>query len=334
MVSSSILVDDDSDGPGDNVRSLAIPTFTNILETIAPPISAHERLMIHTTHDIIAYPSMDPLIYAVFARVMAQVEGGELLVIQRGSESRVRDRSSSEAAYRGSLLSSGASGWGDGPWWRESITRSLGSINGVEEAAKLCRANAEAYANEYLGARGGAEEAAKKATENLSESNPVRSSDIFLSIQAVSGLQDSQYFVTSPTSAEKPAEASTTESDNTAFLIYLSDPVHSISCNTLSQAFPTQWVRWFDAEPRKGEDGSSTTAIPDDDEAIQAIVASGGIDPREWAAEWLEEILSLAIGVVAQNYVAKRMGVGSGVISSRARVRAEEQSAGEAARAV
>jgi hypothetical protein len=36
----------------------------------------------------------------------------------------------------------------------------------------------------------------------------------------------------------------------------------------------------------------------------------GGVDPRDWVAEWLEESLSLAVGVVAQRYVARRMGVG------------------------
>ena len=34
-----------------DLRSRALPTFTNLLEHIAPPISAHERLQIHTTHE-------------------------------------------------------------------------------------------------------------------------------------------------------------------------------------------------------------------------------------------------------------------------------------------
>ncbi|KAK4999799.1 hypothetical protein LTR66_001223, partial [Elasticomyces elasticus] len=91
-------------GIGTDLTSRALPTFTNFLSHIAPPISAHERLQIHTTHDLVSYPSLDPLIYSTFARVMSQVEGGDLLVIQRGSESTARRRrSSSELGYRGGL---------------------------------------------------------------------------------------------------------------------------------------------------------------------------------------------------------------------------------------
>lgn len=49
------------------------------------------------------------MIYAVFARVMAQVEGGDLLVIQRGSESRARGRRASDVGYRGNVLGAGSS---------------------------------------------------------------------------------------------------------------------------------------------------------------------------------------------------------------------------------
>ena len=61
-----------------------MPTFANILHTLAPPISSHERLHIHTTHDLSGYPTLDPLIHSVFARVMSQVEGGDLVVMHRG----------------------------------------------------------------------------------------------------------------------------------------------------------------------------------------------------------------------------------------------------------
>ncbi|KAK0812426.1 hypothetical protein LTR75_004965 [Friedmanniomyces endolithicus] len=38
---------------GTDLRSRALPTFTDLISHIAPPISAHERLQIHTTHDIL-----------------------------------------------------------------------------------------------------------------------------------------------------------------------------------------------------------------------------------------------------------------------------------------
>lgn len=73
-------------------------------------------------------------------------------------------------------------------------------------------------------------------------------------------------------------------------------------------------------------------------EEIQEIVETGGVDPREWVAEWVEETLSLAMGIVAQRYVARRMGVGEGGVG-KGKMRAEQASAvesgaGEAARAL
>ncbi|KAI9867352.1 MAG: hypothetical protein M1823_009120, partial [Watsoniomyces obsoletus] len=96
---------------GGELRSMAMPTFQNILQTIAPPISSHERLQIHITHDLTNYPTLDPIIYQVFSRVMSQVEGGDLMVVQKGQEASPR-RNSSEGKPRD------LGSWHDGPWWR------------------------------------------------------------------------------------------------------------------------------------------------------------------------------------------------------------------------
>lgn len=317
---------------GDELRSRALPTFTNILHTLAPPISSHERLMIHITHDLVGYPSMDPLVHGVFSRVMSQVEGGDLLVVQRGHESGSRRYSDSNA------------GWRDGPWWRQTDTpRDLGLVKGMIEGTKLCRAGAESYATEYFGAHGGIEQAKVRATEDLSESNPVRTSDIFLSVQAISVDADKALFAGSA-SSEKEKESSTVkeqdESDELVyFAVYVLDPVHDIQFSTVSQSVPLRWVRWLDAAtpltPRSGDESQDSpfdAGIPDD---IREILDSGGVDPREWVAEWLEDTLNLSVGVVAQRYVARRMGVGEGGLG-RGKKRVEElieANAGEVARA-
>ena len=60
-----------------------------------------------------------------------------------------------------------------------------------------------------------------------------------------------------------------------------------------------------------------------------------GVDPREWVAEWLEEMLSLAVGIIAQRYVARRMGVGEGGIGrGKRREEIVDSGGGEAARAI
>ncbi|KAF4630985.1 hypothetical protein G7Y89_g7153 [Cudoniella acicularis] len=333
-------------GFGGELRSRALPTFTNILHTLAPPISSHERLQIHITHDFIGYPSLDPLIYSTFSRVMAQVEGGDLLVIQRGHESTARRNS--EAGYTG-----GSGGWSDGPWWRQSNEhRDLGSVKGLIEGTKLVRVSAEAYATEYFNSHGGLELAAQRATENLSESNPVRSSDIFLAVQAISHEDQQELFQGSTKENEEASavDESATADELISFAIYLHDPVHTITFHTISQPVPSKWIKWLDA-PSPLTPASSTSPThqktsffgregdqyqgPNLPEEIAEIIESGGVDPREWVAEWVEEILTLGVGVVAQRYVARRMGVGEGGIG-KGKATVEEvlgDGGGEAARA-
>ncbi|OQE21255.1 hypothetical protein PENSTE_c012G03772 [Penicillium steckii] len=325
---------------GGELRSMAIPTFTNLIHTLAPPISSHERLQIHVTHDLSGYPGVDPLVYAVFSRVMAQVEGGDLLVIQRGQES-----SPKRGLDVGGYISS--AGWGDGPWWRTvtpGTPRTINAIPGTIEASKLARASAESYATEYFSSRGGIEEAAKHASEILSESNPVRNSDIFLSIQAITQTVSTDLFQAGA-SGEKPTTPGAVDTPETeeeiSFALYLHDPIHGIAFHTISQAVPQKWIEWLDAsapavENPDAEDAEVPRAVVP--EAIAEIVESGGVDPREWAAEWIEETLSLATGVIAQRYVARRMGVGEGGVG-KGKMKAEqattvESGAGEAARAL
>ncbi|KAI1361179.1 maintenance of telomere capping protein 1 [Xylaria arbuscula] len=323
---------------GDDLRHRAMPTFANILHTLAPPISSHERLLIHITHDFVGYPSLDPLIYGVFGRVMSQVEGGDLLVIQRGHESTAR-RSSDAALFSGS---SNSAGWRDGPWWRQvDSPRDLGAVKGIVEGTKLCRVNAESYSNDYLAASGGVTEAQRRALEPLSEDNPVRTSDIFLAVQAIIVEADSALFAGSTANeAEKDASAVADDSSDTqvCFAIYVLDPVHDIVYSTISQSIPLKWIRWLDAPapltPASDSEQSSSTEFNVPDE-IREIVDNGGVDPREWVAEWVEETLSLSIGVVAQRYVARRMGVGEGGLGKgKQKIEAlVQENAGEAARA-
>ena len=266
---------------------------------------------------------------------MSQVEGGDLLVAQKGHES-------------GQRRPSDAAGWRDGPWWRQMDSpRELGTVKGLTEGTKLCRAGAEAYAAEYFAAHGGVEQARQRATEDLSESNPVRTSDLFLAVQAISTDGDKTLFARTA-SAEKEKESSAVQDQEDAdelvcFAIFILDPVHEIEYATVSQSIPAKWVRWLDAPtptpltPRSSDEGNQeapppAAVLPDN---IKEILDSGGVDPREWVAEWVEEVLDLASGVVAQRYVARRMGVGEGGLG-RGKKRVEDlvmENAGEAARA-
>ena len=322
------------------LRSRALPTFTNLIHTLAPPISQHERLQIHITHDLVGYPSLDPLIYQTFSRVMSQVEGGDLLVIQRGSESSQR-----RASQEGHTSSSGSTGWNDGPWWRDGDARNLGAVKGLVEGTRLVRVSAETSAADFFTAKGGLEEAAKQASAALSESNPVRSSDIFLAIQAIGYTSPSDHFASGHDAAVEQAETSSSKTivvDNSpapenlvVFAVYLHDPIHSITFSTISQPIPQKWADWLDARSEDVTHDDGTSSAQQVPEEIEEIIRTGGVDPREWVSEWMEETLSLAVGVVAQRYVARRMGVGEGGIGrGKRREAVVESGGGEAARAI
>lgn len=242
------------------------------------------------------------------------------MVIQKGQEASPRRDS------EGNISNRPSGGWNDGPWWRSGEQRSIKAVKGVVEGSKLARASAEGYATEYFSGRGGVEEAAKKATETLNESNPTRNSEIFLAIQAVTQPLSKELFVAG--SSEEQDEA---DGDETLFAMYLHDPIHGIAFYALSQAVPGQWIEWLDAS------AMDTDALP---ESIQEIIESGGVDPRAWVSEWVEEVLSLSVGVVAQKYVAKRMGVGEGGVG-KGKMKADrstsemiESGGGEASRAL
>ncbi len=208
-----------------------------------------------------------------------------------------------------------------------SLQRDLGAVKGLVEGTKLVRVSAESFAKEYLDALGGLEAAAKRATEELSETNPVRSSDIFLAIQAVQHDEREDLFAgSSSTTTDGENKEEESKKELITFAIYLHDPLHHITFSTLSQSIPKKWIDWLDAPaphhdstspyhtPARRDSVRNVESDPSYDprlpEEIADIVHSGGIDPREWVNEWVEEAITLSVGTVAQRYVARRMGVG------------------------
>ena len=236
---------------------------------------------------------------------MQQVEGGDLLVVQRGGGSK--PRSSLDGAF-------------GGPWYKGMEKRDLHATAGLEEGIKLASAAAESYAQEFL-------QTSDASTDPTSKDNPTRKSNIFLSIQPT--IYSQQPSILTPRGKE-PAEESLEEQEDqvVVFATHLFDPVHGISYSTVSQALPAQWLEWLDAPP-PADAAPGEWAVPD---VIRNIMDIGGIDPREWIVEWVEEAVGLAVGVLAQRYVAKRMRIGDS--GSHAGMKGKEVSTGgEEARA-
>lgn len=259
-------------------------TLSSVIETIAPPISSHEQLRIHVFHDMVGYPAVDDIVYGVFDRVMQQVEGGGKLtmVVQKGKE---RHRRGSDVSH----------------------VRDLNMFRGdIEQGIKLAAANIEDFMrpNDKQERNKNDDNATVDGKEindvdydnnnnnSHSQNQNIRISDIYLSIQPASAYPEiaKTGVMSSSSPSSPPVTIVPNQSGQTFyFVIYLKDPTNNISFSTVSQAFPLQWADWLDAP----------------DSVFESLEA----DPREWVIDWVEEGLGLSVGVVAQSYVAKRMGI-------------------------
>lgn len=254
-------------------------TLNTVLETIAPPISRHERLQIHVFHDMVGYPTIDNIVYSVFERVMQQVEGGGdlTMIVQKGKE---RHKIGTDKTDK----------------------RELYIFKGpVDHAHKLAAASVEEFLRSGKDVKGDKATKVKTAVDedgrmiqvtedNTDEDSFLRLSNIYLSIQPCSTDSEHQQSSEASKKVNLPVVISSSSPRTFQFVVYLKDPTHNIEFSTVSQSFPYQWAEWLDSPDSSFEDSP--------------------VDPREWVIDWVEEGLGLAIGIIAQTYVSKRMGMG------------------------
>ncbi|KAF8168300.1 maintenance of telomere capping protein 1 [Crassisporium funariophilum] len=75
---------------GQDFKRVGLSTLTDILNVVAPPISEHEVIQVWLSHDMQGYEGVESLAYRALARILEQVEGGDL-VVNRGDESRPKE---------------------------------------------------------------------------------------------------------------------------------------------------------------------------------------------------------------------------------------------------
>ncbi|KAH7104527.1 maintenance of telomere capping protein 1 [Auriculariales sp. MPI-PUGE-AT-0066] len=197
-----------------DLRQRGIAAFTDILNVVAPPISEHEVIQIWLSHDMEGYEGVENLVYRALARIMEQVEGGDL-VVNKGNESRPKE----------SL---------------EGI-KNLNAVDGQDAAFKLAQANVDELSKSE-------DKAAKPATDST-VTNPTTYSSVFLRIQPFFASHGFP-----PVSTKTPAADMVPENDTKPdtrhlhFLLHLHDPVHDLTHTTVSQAVPARWLPiWDDA---------------------------------------------------------------------------------------
>ena len=183
-----------------------------MINAVAPPIAEHEVIQVWLSHDMKGYEGVESIVYRSLARIMEQVEGGDL-VVNRGNDSKPRSSTSSKTAPK---------------------ERNMGAIDGLEPAYKLAVAELdELVRSDILNAP---KKDSLKGTEN-----PTTYSSVFLRIQPF-------YSITPPfmTPLTKPNEESTAPARQLQFFLYLTDPNHSITHSTVTQVVPGEWLDCWD----------------------------------------------------------------------------------------
>ncbi|KAJ7169542.1 maintenance of telomere capping protein 1 [Mycena filopes] len=188
---------------GQDFKRVGLSTLTDILNVVAPPISEHEVIQVWLSHDMRGYEGIESLVYRALARIMEQVEGGDLIV-NRGEESRPKESANSDTP------------------------RDLNAVEGYEAAVKLAQANLDELIKNNT----------KVPPANPDSSNlqtPTTYSHIYLRIQPF--LTSFPFPATTTTEDAPPAPA-----QHLQFLVSLSDPSHKLTHNTVTQCVPGDWL--------------------------------------------------------------------------------------------
>lgn len=165
------------------------------------------------------------------------------------------------------------------------------------DGEKLCLANLENGIKDYKKLETKHEEEQPKEDKEQQEEDKeeeITQSNIFISIQPVSTKIDQGK------EQDKEDNRIVIESNNEesfSFIIILKDISNDITIITKSQPMPLRWAQWLDGEKLKSLEASEEQ---EEEESV---------DPKEWVKDWIKQSLNLSIGVLAQEYVIKRMGV-------------------------
>lgn len=141
---------------------------------------------------------------------------------------------------------------------------------------KLCLANLELLIKDYQKLT--AEQTEKQAHLEEIKLNQL---NLFLCIQPICDEK------------EKDEEIDIIDSShgaNFVFSVTFKDITNNISIATKSQPFPLRWAKWINGE------------------GLEEFDTEGDVDPGQWVREWIRKGLLLAFGVIAQEYVIRRMG--------------------------
>ncbi|CAK7891319.1 maintenance of telomere capping protein 1 [[Candida] anglica] len=156
----------------------------------------------------------------------------------------------------------------------------------IIDGEKLCFANLESSIKDYSSYTLADENAKKEEgiDQTKDTSQTINKSNIFISIQPITSRTSNEE--TEPKDENSPILIESNNKDSFAFTLILKDITNNITIITKTQPFSLIWAQWLNGESSTDEN----------------------INPSEWVKDWIKDGLALSFGVLAQEYVVKRMG--------------------------
>lgn len=235
-----------------------------------------ELLNILLVHDLAHVDYLDGVCAHKFNKVMCQVEGGIKVTVN--SFNHKHDDESTLQYY------------------------DLDMFHGKAiDGEKLCFANLESSIKDFVAATApekldpldleqGQLSQHAEGTEVEDETHHINKSNIFIAIQPITTSTGDN-----TRDSEGLSLIECNNPDSFSFTVILKDITNNITIISKTQPFPLKWVRW----------------VSGDRKDIDAVFGAeeDSVDPSAWVKEWLKDGLALCFGVVAQEYVTKRMGI-------------------------
>lgn len=232
---------------GADFKRVGLSTLTDLLNVVAPPIAEHEVIRVWLSHDLKGYDGIQSLVYRALARILEQVEGGELIV-NSGKEIRPKD-----------------------PTPGEEDLRDLALVDGYEAALKLSQANLEELVKL-------SDPASSQPATQSGVTIPTTYSDVYLRVQAYTTTRHLPTQIIASSSQATPSAPAIHQ--DVHFLLHLTDPSHSLTHTTVTQAVPLDWIDLW----------------------------NGNADKYDWVEDLMAEALRIGVEVLGQGYVVQRMG--------------------------
>ncbi|KAL1921483.1 uncharacterized protein VTP21DRAFT_11199 [Calcarisporiella thermophila] len=200
------IVSKDSIGKlGTNIHKIT----SELIETIAPPISDHEVIQVWLAHDMVGYIGVEALVYREFSRVLEMSLEDSNVVIRKGN-SRTVEREVEDDAER-----------------------QLNACDGFAEAIKLAQANVDYLVKTHGESSNPPEHPRDVPSGEVSAGEqdpyaklPIHRCPVFIALQPC---------YTTPSGLEG-------EASQLLFCVLLVDTVHSIRLCCYSQSIPSSWL--------------------------------------------------------------------------------------------